>query len=248
MRAEDVDVALVLAVDVSRSMSMEELGIQRDGYASAISHPDVVSAIRQGAHGRIAVAMFEWAADFSQDDIFGWTIIESQADADRLAQIIREKESARQSRTSISGAIRRGVELLAQSPHRAYREVIDISGDGPNNQGQPVLEARRTALDKGIVINGLPLMTQGGAGSAFNIAGLDAYYADCVIGGPGAFIVPVNAWEQFAQAVRRKLVMEIGTREPERPVIVPAKAPAGETDCLIGEKVWQNQQWLYDGR
>ena len=255
-RAQDVDVTLVLAVDVSRSMSMEELEIQRDGYAAAISHPDVVSAIRQGAYGRIAVAMFEWAADYNHGDIFGWTIIETQADADRVAGLIRAKESFRQSRTSISGAIRRGVELLAQSPYKGYRQVIDISGDGPNNQGSPVLAAREAALEKGIVINGLPMMTEGGSGAYFTLASLDSYYADCVIGGPGSFIVPVNGWEQFPEAVRRKLVLEIGGLETETPRVIPANMPSGKTagtsagksDCLIGEKIWQDRQWLFDGR
>lgn len=245
-RAEPVDVTLVLAIDVSRSMSRDELRIQREGYAAAINHPDIIRAIAQGAYGRIAVTMFEWAADFNQRDVFGWTLVESQADADRLAALIREAPAVAQSRTSISGAIARGVELIEAAPYDGFRRVIDISGDGPNNQGVSVVEARDAALARRIVINGLPLMTQGGYGG-FNIGALDAYYADCVIGGPGSFIVPVNSWQQFPEAIRRKLVQEIGGIAPPASLVVPVST--GEpVDCMIGEKIWQQRQWMFDAQ
>ena len=131
--------------------------------------------------------------------------------------------------------------------------MIDISGDGPNNQGQPVVEARELALARRIVINGLPLMTGDGFDGGFNIPDLDAYYGNCVIGGPGSFLVPVTSWDQFPEAIRRKLILEIGGLPPMEPTVVPAQArPAqgfrtspGSYDCLIGEKIWEQRQWMF---
>ncbi len=245
--AEDVDVMLVLAIDVSRSMSPAELALQRQGYAEAIRHPDVVRAIRQGAYGKIAVTMFEWAADYNIKEVFGWTLVESQADADRLSDQILAFPTFGQSRTSISGAIRHATALIEAAPHDGYRRVIDISGDGPNNQGEPVLEARQAALALDLVINGLPLMTRDGPGAGFGIAELDSYYADCVIGGSGSFLVPVDSWEQFPEAIRRKLVLEIGGLAPDHLSVVPVQA-AEPADCLIGEKIWRDRMWNNDFR
>ncbi|MAZ84355.1 MAG: hypothetical protein CME90_12235 [Hoeflea sp.] len=249
---EPVDVTLVLAVDVSRSMSSSELEIQRHGYAEAIRSPEVVAAIEQGAYGRIAVAMYEWAADFSQNEIFGWTLIETGDDAERVAELILAAPSYGRNRTSISGAIKKGVEVLEASPYDGFRRVIDISGDGPNNQGDRVVAARDEAIAKRIVINGLPLMTRGGPGYGFNIAELDAYYRDCVIGGPGSFLVPVTQWEQFPEAVRRKLVQEIGGIEQNSLPVMKAQtrgpAESAPVDCEIGEKIWQQRQWMFDAQ
>lgn len=244
---EPVDVVLVLAVDVSRSMSDSELDIQREGYASAIRHPDVIAAIKQGAYGRIAVAMFEWAADFRKSDVFGWTLVENSADADALAQIILGTPAIGQNRTSISGAIRRGIELIESSPYEGFRKVIDVSGDGPNNQGELVLAARSAALAKKITINGLPLMTFGDPGFGLYMEDLDLYYRDCVTGGPGSFIVPVTSWDQFSEAVRRKLVQEIGGLEQALPPILKAQTGGKIADCEIGEKIWHQRQWMFDG-
>jgi uncharacterized protein DUF1194 len=245
---EPVDVTLVLAVDVSRSMSSQELGIQRQGYAEAIRSPDVLAAIEQGAYGRIAVAMYEWAADFNQNEVFGWTLIENPEDAEKVAQMILAAPNFGRSRTSISGAILKGVEVIEASPYDGFRRVIDISGDGPNNQGDRVAPARDAAIGKGIVINGLPLMTRGGPGFGFNIEDLDAYYRDCVIGGPGSFLVPVTDWEQFPEAVRRKLVQEIGGLEPGAAPVMRAQAEGAPVDCEIGEKIWQQRQWMFDAQ
>ncbi|OCW57580.1 DUF1194 domain-containing protein [Hoeflea olei] len=257
---EPVDVSLVLAVDVSRSMSQRELAIQREGYAAALNHPDVVRAIGQGAYGRIAITMFEWAGDGSTNQVFDWTLVETGADADRLSALVLATRPVGLRRTSISGAVRHAMRRLDASPYEGFRKVIDISGDGPNNQGGPVLAARDEALGKRIVINGLPLMTSDGPGGGFNIADLDAYYGDCVIGGPGSFLVPVRSWEQFPEAVRRKLILEIGSLKlpPERAggagaEIVPVQAlpaqpfrPAGESsDCLAGEKIWEERRWMF---
>lgn len=251
---EPVDVALVLAVDVSRSMSFRELEIQREGYAAALSHPDVVRAIGQGAYGRIAVTMFEWAGDTFLRQVFDWTLVETGDDAEQVAAMVRAAKPVPQRRTSISGAIQHALKRIEASPFDGFRRVVDISGDGPNNQGAPVLEARAAALAQQIVINGLPLMTSEGPGSGFNIEELDRYYADCVIGGPGSFLVPVSNWEQFPEAIRRKLVQEIGGLPPWPSTPVPVQAsPArpGQTlsapaDCLIGEKIWDQRQWMFD--
>jgi hypothetical protein len=246
-RADDpVDVALVLAVDVSLSMSYEELQIQREGYASAIASPDVVRAIGKGVYGRIAVTLFEWANASHAREIVGWTMIETQSDANAVATMLLERRTLGQRRTSISGAISHAANLLDAAPFEALRKVIDVSGDGPNNQGEPVVEARDAALAKGITINGLPLMTTGGPGGIFNIADLDRYYTRCVIGGPSGFMVPVNDWDQFAEAVRRKLVLEIGSLEDLRPAIVPAQFEPEPYDCLIGEKIWAQRGWQFD--
>ncbi|MCY0095930.1 DUF1194 domain-containing protein [Hoeflea ulvae] len=253
---EPVDVALVLAVDVSRSMSVRELEIQREGYAAALNHPDVVRAVAQGAYGRIAITMFEWAGTSAIRQVFDWTLIETGADADRLSEIVRASRPVAQRRTSISGAILHAVQRMEAAPYDGFRKVIDVSGDGPNNQGAPVLEARQIALSQRIVINGLPLMTRDGPGGGFNIADLDSYYADCVIGGPGSFLVPVNSWEQFPEAIRRKLVLEIGAAPDLPHQVIPAQALPGQSfspisashDCLIGEKIWEQRQWMFDDR
>lgn len=245
---ERVDVALVLAVDVSRSMSFDELRIQREGYAAAIASPEVVRAIGQGGYRRIAITLFEWANNTHAREILGWTIIESQADADGVAAELLATHSIGQRRTSISGAIHHASGLLQTVPFEAERKVIDISGDGPNNQGMPVTEARDAAVARGFTINGLPMMTRGGIGSQFHIEDLDRYYARCVIGGPGAFMVPVNDWDQFAEAVRRKLVLEIGQAEPvPGPPVMKADFVLEEPyDCLVGEKIWQQRGWQFD--
>lgn len=250
---EPVDVALVLAVDVSRSMSPRELTIQREGYAAALNHPDVVRAISQGAYGRIAVTMFEWAGDNSSREVFDWTLVATAADADELSEIVLQSNPMGLRRTSISGAILHAVRLLDEAPFDGFRKVIDISGDGPNNQGQPVLAAREVALAKRIVINGLPLMTTDGFGGGFNIPDLDTYYSECVIGGPGSFLVPVTSWDQFPEAIRRKLILEIGGLPDIGPTVLPSQAvpqrlrPLSQPyDCLIGEKIWEQRQWMFD--
>lgn len=127
------------------------------------------------------------------------------------------------------------------------KQVIDISGDGPNNQGTMVTEARNRVTEQGITINGLPLMTNGSISKSYDVAQLDRYYADCVIGGPGAFVVPVHNWSQFPEAIRRKLVLELagGSREETLPIVrADYTAPY---DCLAGEKLWQRRGWMFDG-
>ncbi|MEM0988767.1 MAG: DUF1194 domain-containing protein [Pseudomonadota bacterium] len=232
-----VDVELVLAVDVSRSMSPRELEIQRRGYAEALTSPDVIAAIQDGPHGRIALTYVEWAGTFSQRTIIGWTLVATAEDAARVAGRLTAKFDDSLRRTSISGLIDYAVPLFDQNDYQGLRRVIDISGDGPNNMGRPVTAARDAALAKGISINGLPLMTKEGLGMQWHLDDLDLYYRDCVIGGPAAFVVPVLDWAHFADAVRQKLVLELVGRPPARIFRAQARPPY---DCLIGEKIWDD--------
>lgn len=248
---EPVDVALVLAVDVSLSMSREELEIQRRGYAEALTDPAVLEAIRSGAHGRIAITYFEWAGDTSQRVIVPWRVLADEADAREIAGQLSANLPTGARRTSISGALEFAGDLLAESGFQGMKRVIDVSGDGVNNQGAPVEGVRDELLAQGVTINGLPLMTRGGYGSVFDVAELDKYYADCVIGGPAAFVIPVNDWSQFPEAVRRKLVLELAQAPPEReklPVVLAQAEPQaeGKSDCLMGEKIWRDRFRRWD--
>jgi hypothetical protein len=230
----DVDVTLVLAVDTSRSMDTEEVRIQREGYVEALKHREFIEAVKAGLIGRIAISYFEWAGEVVPGSVLDWTVITSEQDALAFADRLEARPIITQRRTSISAAIAQGASMIVSSPYRGTRQVIDISGDGPNNTGNPVEEARGKAVEAGIVINGLAMMLRpsGTPGS------LDSYYADCVIGGPGAFVLPVHEIEDFAIAVRRKLVMEISGLAP--PAWVQRAATTARSDCLIGEKQWKD--------
>jgi hypothetical protein len=245
---EPVDVELVLAVDVSLSMSPEELEIQRHGYAATLTHDNVLQAIADGAHGKIAVTYVEWAGTTSQRVIVPWTVIASRTDAERVVAQLSAQPPNSARRTSISGALEFGNDLFAESGYQGTKRVIDISGDGPNNQGAPVNLTRDELIKQGIIINGLPLMTRGGFSGAYDVKNLDRYYSDCVIGGPGAFMIPVNDWTQFPQAIRRKLVLELaGPEEAAHPPVILAQDRSA-TDCLVGEKMWRNRSWMFDSR
>jgi hypothetical protein len=235
-----VDVELVLAVDVSYSMDMDELALQRGGYAHAIVSKEFLLALKNGPHGRIAVTYFEWAASTDQKIIIPWRVIDGPETADAVANEISKAPIRRASRTSISGAINFAMPLFDENPHRGLRRVIDISGDGPNNNGAPVVIARDAALEKGIVINGLPIMVKEPSYSTMDIDNLDLYYEDCVIGGPGAFVVTIKDREKFKEAIRTKLLLEVAGRTPERPVI-PAAGRETRVNCMIGEKIWQDR-------
>ena len=232
--ANEVDVTLVLAVDTSRSMDFEEISIQREGYVEALKHKEFIAAVQSGLTGRIAISYFEWAGYVVQDSMIGWQVIETEADAIAFADKLGARPIATQRRTSISTAIDQGASMIVTSPFEGRREVIDISGDGPNNSGDPVTPARDKAVASGMVINGLAIMLRPSDAPG----GLDKYYADCVIGGPGAFVLPVHKIEDFAIAVRRKLVLEISGLSP--PATVQKIAGLPTTDCLIGEKQWRD--------
>jgi hypothetical protein len=146
----------------------------------------------------------------------------------------------RASRTSISGAIYFAMPLFEQNPYHGLRRVIDISGDGPNNNGTPVILARDAALAKGIIINGLPIMVKEPTYSTMDIDNLDWYYEDCVIGGPGSFVVSIKDRDKFKEAIRSKLLLEVAGRTPDRPVI-PVAENEPRIPCMIGEKIWQDR-------
>jgi Protein of unknown function (DUF1194) len=235
-----VDVELILAVDVSYSMDMDELAVQREGYAQAIVSKEFLQALKAGQIGKIAVTYFEWAASNDQKIIIPWRVIEGPETADAVAEEILKTPIRRASRTSISGAINFAVPLFEENPYHGLRRVIDISGDGPNNNGAPVLGARDAALEKGITINGLPIMVKEPSYSTMDIENLDYYYEDCVIGGPGSFVVSIKDRDKFKEAIRTKLLLEVAGRTPERPV-VPVAEKEPRVSCLIGEKIWQDR-------
>jgi hypothetical protein len=235
-----VDVELVLAVDVSYSMDMDELAIQREGYAQAIVSREFLQALKTGPNGKISVTYFEWAASSDQKIIIPWRVIDGPETADAVANEIMKTPIRRASRTSISGAINFAMPLFDENPYRGLRRVIDISGDGPNNNGAPVTGARDTAIGKGITINGLPIMVKEPSYSTMDIDNLDFYYEDCVIGGPGAFVVTIKDRDKFKEAIRTKLVLEVAGRTPERRII-PVAEKEPRVSCMIGEKIWQDR-------
>lgn len=229
----EVDLALVIAVDVSLSMDSEEQALQRQGFVEAFQAPAVHAAIRGGMLGRIAVTYVEWAGAANQTVVVPWTVLEGAAEARAFADTLTGRPPRRATWTSISSAIDFSAELFAQSGVEATRRVIDVSGDGPNNQGRLVTEARDAALAKGIVINGLPIMLKEPTG-AWDYPNLDLYYRDCVIGGSGAFMVPVRDKAQFVEAVRTKILREVADL-PAEPLVKRAQGTA-RTDCRMGER------------
>jgi hypothetical protein len=235
-----VDVELVIAVDVSYSMDMDELAVQREGYAQAIVSKEFLQALKSLPIGKISVTYFEWAASSDQKIIIPWRVIDGPETADAVADEIMKTPIRRASRTSISGAIYFAMPLFEANPYRGLRRVIDISGDGPNNNGLPVVGARDIALARGVTINGLPIMVKEPSYSTMDIENLDWYYEDCVIGGPGSFVVPIKDREKFKEAIRTKLLLEVAGRTPERR-IVPVAEREPRVSCLIGEKIWQDR-------
>jgi hypothetical protein len=247
---EYVDLELVLAVDVSLSMDQDEQRLQRDGYVNAFRDDGIIKAIRSGPNGRIAVSYVEWAGAGIQSVVIPWQLIASAGDARQFADQLAGKPISRALMTSISEVVKMSGDLFATSPVIGLRRVIDVSGDGPNNSGGRVETARDLVLAKGIVINGLAISIHRGIGaySYFDLPDLDRYYKDCVIGGPGSFVLAIRKKSEFATAIRQKLLLEIAGRpadiSPGAPGVpglrrVQFKPPAGKYDCLIGEKMWQ---------
>lgn len=225
-----VDVELVLAVDVSRSMDLEEFALQRAGYVAALRHPDFVAAVLAGANRRVAITYFEWAGTVREDSVVPWQLIDGAESAAAFADLLEARPFSGFRGTSISGAVTFGAGLFARNDAEGWRRVIDISGDGPNNAGLPITAARDAAVAAGIIINGLPILVR----PSRTTESLDAYYAECVIGGPGAFVLPIRQVSEFATAIRRKLILEVsGTFDPSTTIKVQAEAPA---DCLAGER------------
>jgi hypothetical protein len=245
-----VDVELVLAVDISYSMDYDELSLQREGYILAISSEQFLDAMRRGPIGKIAVAYVEWAGATEQKVIVPWQVIDGPASADEFARKLREAPIQRAYRTSISEALKYSAAMFG-SNYQGLRRVIDISGDGTNNQGDLIVPTRDEILRKGITINGLPILLKTPLSSMIDLPDLDIYYQDCVIGGPGAFLVPVRERSQFADAIRNKLLLEVaGVRPRTIPLPQDWIEPAAENprvSCTIGEQMWQ-RRWGGESR
>lgn len=240
----DVDVELVLAVDVSLSMDPEEQRLQREGYIGALLDPEIMKAIKAGQHGRIAITYVEWAGPDIQIHLLPWTIIDSPASAAAFTTDLQAKEYSRYRRTSISAALAFAARLFEANPYRGTRRVIDVSGDGVNNSGPPLAAIRERILEDGIVINGLPIVLRPTMGySSWDLPNLDKYYANCVIGGPGSFMIPITKPEEFATATRQKLLQEISSL-PAVPRAIPAQLlppppdgpGSGGYDCTLLER------------
>lgn len=238
--AVPVDVELVLAVDVSYSMDPDEQALQREGYIQALTSKEFLTALREGANGKIAITYVEWAGQNDQKIVMPWRLIEGPESADAVASEIANAPYRRASRTSISGALKFAQPLFDTSGYRGLRRVVDVSGDGPNNSGDPVAPTRDELIKAGITINGLPLVLKRSNFGMMDIEHLDTYYEDCVIGGPGAFVVPIRDRAKFVEATRTKLILEVAGRQPEARVI-PASADKPRISCMIGEKLWQDR-------
>jgi len=240
---EEVDVALVLAVDISYSMDVEEQKLQKQGYIEALKSQEVLNAIANGMTGKIAIAYFEWADAFDQRMVLDWTIIDGRGAAVSATGAIDASPLRRARRTSISGALNFGHKLMRQLPFRAARKVIDVSGDGPNNSGDRVDFARDRVLADGIVINGLPIILARSGGGWGYIPNLDQYYQDCVIGGPGSFMIPITTMEQFLSATKQKIIREVA--ELGMSDAIPVQDRRGRTDCTIGERMMrERERWF----
>ncbi len=241
-----VDVELVLAVDISLSMDPEEQRLQREGYIEALRDPEIIKAIRSGRHGRIAVTYMEWAGPDIQIHLIPWRVIDGRDSAEAFVRELAGKEYSRYRRTSISAALEYSMRLFDDRAFKADRRVIDVSGDGANNSGPPLLPIRDRIVDSGVVINGLPIILRPTMGySSWDLPNLDRYYASCVIGGPGSFMIPITAPEEFVTATRRKLILEVAGITPVWPApygpqVIPAQTQ--KVDCLVGERIWR-ERW-----
>lgn len=232
-----VDLELVLAVDISRSMDDEEQQLQRDGYVAAFRHPEVLRAILSGRYRRIAVAYVEWAGTNRFFLTVPWTLIDGAQTANAFANRLAAMPLQEASRTSISGALEFSSRQFEGSGYEGLRRVIDISGDGPNNMGPRVDVVREEVVARGIIINGLPLILRPSFMAGFDkVEELAYYYEDCVIGGFGSFFVSVVGSEEFPRAIRSKLIQEMSGLKPR--VIRAQYRSRKKMDCLIGEKMW----------
>jgi hypothetical protein len=237
----EVDVELALAVDISFSMDPEEQELQREGYIHALTSNEFLRALKEGIHGKVAIIYFEWANINERRVIVPWRLIDGPEAADAFVAEIARAPYRRASRTSLSGALEFAMGLFENTGFKGLRRVIDVSGDGANNNGPPVTILRDEALSKGFVINGLPIMIKEQFNSGMDIEKLDIYFEDCLIGGPGAFVIPIKDRGKFKDATRTKLVQEIAAAPPDARVI-PASAAAPRVPCTIGEQIWQ-QRW-----
>jgi len=235
-QAEDaltVDVEIVLAVDVSSSVSVEELAVQRGGYVQALRHPALLQAIRGGPESRIAISYFEWSGRVFDDSVVPWRVIRDRDDIAQFAASIVSLPLRSSHGTSISRALEFATALIGSNDILGARKVIDVSGDGPNTLGPPVAEARDGAISGGITVNGLPILIR----PSNLVPELDRYYDNCVVGGRGAFLLDVRSPSELSTVIRRKLILEIsGSPPPPKFTVVANDEPI---DCLVGEKIRQ---------
>lgn len=218
-RAEtDVDLLLVLAADISRSLDEQKFRLQRQGYAAALTSPRVLRAIESGPNGRIAICFVEWSGPAAQAVLVDWTIVATRAEAEQVAARILQAPRLFMDRTAIGNAIDFSVHQLEKATLRATRRVIDVSGDGTSNAGRSVLQARDAALDKGITINGLAILSEiplpSNPWHTHPPGGLLAWYENNVIGGPGAFAMSAENFDAFGASIASKLIKEISSLEP----------------------------------
>jgi len=218
--AEEVDLLLVLSSDVSRSVDAPKFKLQRDGYAAAIVNPRIIQAIHSGALGKIGVSFVEWSGIGAQKIVIDWTIIHDEATAKDFSAQIIEAPRAFADRTSISGGIDFAMAQLARAPFQSNRRTIDVSGDGTNNSGRDVADARDEAVAKGVTVNGLVILSERpmswNADHTNPPGGLENYYRNNVIGGPGAFVMVAENFSSFGQAILNKLIAEIATVQGTR--------------------------------
>jgi hypothetical protein len=218
-------------------MDRREHDVQRQGYADALRHPDFVRAVRAGGFQRVALTYVEWAGPGRHAIVLPWTAITDEAEALAAAERLASSPISVMRGTSISAALDFVLPLFDGNGFEGVRRVIDVSGDGPNNMGSPVVAARDRVLAAGVTINGLPIMIRPSLRGVPQGYGLDSYYRDCVIGGPGAFVLPVRDASGMAEAIRQKLILDIAQGSPEMPGRVIRAQAGPAVDCLIGERL-----------
>jgi hypothetical protein len=222
--AEQVDLLLVLASDVSRSVDTRKFELQRQGYAAALSNPRVVDAIKSGPNGRIAICFVEWSGATSQKLVVDWMVVSDLDSARKIGDQLLELPRSFADRTSISAGLEFSMSLLERAPFEAPRRTIDVSGDGTNNSGRDIASARDEVLARGVTINGLVILSD--APLPWNPehtnppGGLDEYYRRNVTGGPGSFVMVAENHNSFGQAIVKKMIAEIAWVEPAKPVVM----------------------------
>jgi len=222
--AEPVDLLLVFAADVSRSIDQPKFQLQREGYAAAIADPRVLEAINSGRHRRIAAAFVEWSGISSQKVLIDWTLIDGADAAKKFADQLVELPRSFAERTSISGGIDYAMTVMARAPYQSGRRTIDVSGDGTNNSGRDIASVRDEVTAKGVTVNGLVILSDSplpwNPEHTNPPGGLGEYYRRNVIGGPGAFVMVAENHDSFGQAIVKKMIAEIAWNAPAHPVIM----------------------------
>lgn len=254
--AEPVDLELVIATDVSYSIDAQEARLQREGIIAAFRSREIIRAVQTGALGRIAVAYVDFSGRPYNKVVIDWQVIQDEASAHAFADRLAQAPPNRGQNTSISDALELASQLIESNGFDGLRRVIDVSGDGPNNSGRRVDAVRDDAVAKGIAINGLTIINQADRwNSRYFLEDLDRYFEGCVIGGPGSFVIVASDFQDFARAIRQKLILEIAGLVPERaapaliqrtaapagPILAQAGAaptrPGYEKGCDIGERM-----------